>query len=256
MQGDKHTKSGIYSGWIKHKRYTPRPHFFSYQLFMVYLDLEDYSSLLKSSWFFSINRWNIASFKRSDHMGDVQKPLDICVREKVYHETGLYPNGPIRLLTHLRYWGYCFNPISFYYVFDETDSYLQVIVAEVTNTPWGERHCYVLYNKNQQFEKKSYQFSFEKCLHVSPFLEMNYTYKLYLSFPGEKITAFMENWKEKDKHFSATLSLTRQEFTKAVLKNFLLINSFMTIKVISAIYWQALKIWLKKIPYIHHPHRK
>ena len=137
-------KSYIYSGTIRHRRFTPFDHFFTYPLFMAYLDLDSIDSAFKRSWLWNINGPALVSFMRKDYHGDEKVSLDESVRQTVFEKVGYKVKGPIRLLTHLRYLGYCFNPVSFYYCFDETDSEVDVIMAEVTNTPWDERHAYII----------------------------------------------------------------------------------------------------------------
>jgi DUF1365 family protein len=107
--------SALYIGQVKHRRQAPRVHEFRYPLFMAYLDLAELEQVFARRWFWSIDRANLASFRRSDHLGDPALPLADAVRELVAERTGVRPRGPIRLLTHLRYFGYCFNPVSFYY---------------------------------------------------------------------------------------------------------------------------------------------
>ncbi|MEZ5451088.1 MAG: DUF1365 family protein, partial [Thiolinea sp.] len=128
--------SRLYVGRVNHRRYTPRPHAFSYRLFMLYLDLDELPTLFKPYWLWSVDRPNLARFRRRDHLGDPQQPLSEAVRERIEQETGRRPAGPIRLLTHFSYFGYRFNPVSFYYCFDAADQQLEYIVAEVNNTPW------------------------------------------------------------------------------------------------------------------------
>ena len=140
-------KSYIYSGTIRHRRFTPFNHFFTYPLFMTYIDLNSIEDTLKKSWLWNINKPAMISFMRNDYHGDHQISLDESVRKTVFEKIGYKVKGPIRLLTHLRYLGYCFNPVSFYYCFDEEDSEVDVIMAEVTNTPWDERHSYIIREK-------------------------------------------------------------------------------------------------------------
>ena len=136
--------SAIFSGQVRHRRMKPTGHEFVYRLFMMYLDLSELDTVFKHHWFWSTRKAALARFRRENHLGDAAVPLDQAVRDLVQGETGSLPQGPIRLLTNLSYFGYCFNPVSFYYCFDAGDQHVETIVAEVNNTPWGERHCYVL----------------------------------------------------------------------------------------------------------------
>ena len=119
---------------------------------MMYLDLNELPTLFRSRWFWSNERFNVATFRRRDHFGDPAVSLDETVRTLVESRTGRRPTGPIRLLTHLRYFGYCFNPLSIFFCFAPDGQSLDTVVAEVSNTPWGERHCYVLPVRDDQAE--------------------------------------------------------------------------------------------------------
>ncbi|MFN7014822.1 MAG: DUF1365 domain-containing protein [Bacteroidia bacterium] len=175
------------------------------------------------------------------------------MRNYVKNKLNLIVEGPIRLLTHFRYFGYCFNPVSFYYIFDKTDSYIEMVIAEVNNTPWGERYLYLLYDINQQAQQKYYSYNFDKAMHVSPFLTMNYEYRIFLSMPNNKLHIHMQNYQDDYRHFTATVSLKRQSINAFNLNKLLFKFPPMTIKVILAIYWQALKLYCKRIPFINHP---
>ena len=136
--------SCIYEGWVRHRRFSPIKNVFRYRLFMMYLDLAELPGLFQRRWLWSCEGVNVAYFRRRDHLGDPRIPLDLAVRNLVEQETGTRPKGPIRLLTHLRYFGHCFNPVCFYFCYDQWDREVETIIAEVHNTPWGEAHCYVL----------------------------------------------------------------------------------------------------------------
>lgn len=228
-------RSAIYQGWLRHRRFAPRAHAFSYPLFMVYLDLAEVDTAFRGHWLWR----TIARFHRSDHLGDASVPLDQAVRDLVRHETGKRPEGRIALLTHLRYFGYCFNPVSFYYCFDR-EGRVEAIVAEVNNTPWGERCCYVLGPRRTLTRK---------AMHVSPFMPMDVTYDWRFTEPGARLGVGMALERGGEKIFDATLALERRPIASGVLARF----PFMTLKVIAAIHWQALRLWLKGVPVHTHP---
>jgi len=245
--------SCIYEGQVSHRRSRPVDHAFRYRLFMMYLDLDELPALFGGRWFWSASRPAPARFRRADHVGDPKVPLDEIVRELVRHETGRRPEGPIRLLTNLSYYGYCFNPVSFYYCFDSTGTTVDTIVAEVSNTPWGETDTYVLPCKTGN---RSWRFRPAKKMHVSPFMPMEVEYDWVLSAPGERLAVHMANARDGEKVFDASLSLERKPITAGSLASVLLRYPFMTGKIIAAIYWQAFKLWLRKCPVYDHPGKR
>ncbi len=246
-------KSCIYEGRVRHRRFTPAENGFSYSLFMLYLDLAELPALFDRHWLWSARRFNLAWFRRADHMGDPAVPLATAVRDLVQAETGRRPAGPIRLLTHLRYFGYGFNPVSFYYCFDRQDQRVETIVAEVNNTPWGERHCYVLDERLNEGHGSNKRYRFDKRFHVSPFMEMALDYDWRFNTPADRLAVHMANWKNGARLFDATLTLERKAVGAPVLARTLATHPFMTGKVIAMIYWQALKLWWKRVPFHTHP---
>jgi DUF1365 family protein len=249
-------KSCIYEGRVRHRRFSPRPHAFSYRMFMMYLDLGELPRLFRPFWLWSGHRRAMAWFRRDDHVGDSPIPLDETIRDLVEERTGLRPAGPIRLLTHLRYFGYCFNPVSFYYCFDEADDRLECIVAEVNNTPWGERHCYVLPESMNAGGGTNKRFLIDKEMHVSPFMEMDIDYDWRFSTPGDALSVHMINERDDARIFDATLALQRTAISHGSLARILLAYPFMTLRVIIAIHWQALRLWLKGVPFRVHPDKE
>ena len=242
--------SRLYKGWVRHRRSAPTQHQFRYRMFMLYLDLAELPQLFDGTPFWSARRRALAWFKRSDYLGPPEKPLDEAVRDLVEARIGARPCGPIRLLTHLRYFGYCMNPVSFYYCFDATGDRVATIVAEITNTPWKERHQYVL---NVADGSRVKHFKFDKHFHVSPFMPMDMQYRWDFSEPRERLSEHMQNTRHGERVFDAALVLKEQPLCASGLLAVLLDFPLMTLRIIVAIHWQALRLWLKRTPVFDHP---
>jgi DUF1365 family protein len=250
---------------------------------MAYLDLGELDRVFRGRWLWSTSRLALARFDRRDHLGDPALPLDESVRRLVAERTGMRPAGPIRLLTHLRYFGYVFNPVSFYYCFDAQGQSVEAVVAEVNNTPWGERHCYVLH----AFARSAgtLQARTRKAMHVSPFHPMALEYAWRFSVPGERLAVRMalspapgaiaasrpltapERTRDADARtasdasavspvFDAAMTLHRVPIEGRSLAATLLRFPAMTVQVIAAIHWQAVRLWLKRVPVHDHPSRR
>ena len=217
---------------------------------MTYFDISKVESLLPDSFLFKLNKPALVSYYRSDYHGDNKLPLDESVRKTVKEKTGTNLEGPIRLLTHLRYFGYCFNPVSFYYCFDKSDKKLEMIMAEVTNTPWNERHCYFITAK----KNKSFRQGLKKQFHVSPFWDMDHDYDWYFSDVSDTISVNMINYKDEKKVFDATLSLSvSKKITNLNLFLSVLRFPFSTLMVYLRIHYQAFKLWVKGATFYDHP---
>ena len=245
--------SCLYEGQVSHKRYSPAKHQFKYKLFMLYIDLDELPDLFKGYWLWSVNRHNLASFWRKKHLGETNVSLKQSVQELILKKTGKTHTGPVRMLTHLSYFGFGFNPVSFYYCFSADGQTVEFIVAEVNNTPWGEQHCYVMDAATNTGEQNLHRYAAEKEFHVSPFMPMEIQYDWKFSVPDEHFTVHMMNFHSSDKIFEATLALKRKAFNHANLMSVLIRFPAVTIKVMVSIYYQALKLWLKRVPIFDHP---
>lgn len=244
--------SALYEGAVRHRRFSPVPHGFGYSLFMVYLDLSELDEVFRGRLLWSASRPALARFRREDHLGDPARPLDECVRELVEERTGRRPEGAVRLLTHLAYFGWCFNPVSFYYCFGRGGG-LEAVVAEVSNTPWLERHCYVLDARARLTRGEALSWRAPKAFHVSPFMAMDQEYSWVLRAPDERLSVHMENHEGGRKVFDATMTYARVAISGRSLAWALARWPFMTLSVVGGIHWQALKLWLKGVPVHDHP---
>lgn len=219
---------------------------------MFCFDLGDLPNSFKDIKYTSIEQFNWFSFHRKNYLSHPEIPLDDYVRQLVIAKFNTYPKGKIYLLTHLSCLGYCFNPISMYFIFDETNQKLDYLIIEVTNTPWGEKHNYVL-ESSARTKNEVYGFQFQKELHVSPFMAMNYDYQLNLKLNKQEIIVHMENHIDGEKDFDATLMLTASVLNTASFKIVFRQYPLITYKITAAIYWQALKLWMKGVPFHSHP---
>ena len=244
-------ESCLYVGRVAHRRFRPVAHAFRFPLFLMYLDLAELESVFRGRWLWSARRRALARFRREDHLGDPRVPLDEAVRELVAERTGRRPGGPIRLLTHLRYAGFVFNPVSFFYCHGAGGE-LEAIVADVANTPWNERHRYVL--PTGVATGGRHRFRTSKQFHVSPFMPMDVDYAWTFREPGERLTVRIENVARDGRPlFDAVLALRRRELTGPSLAGALARFPLLTVQLIAAIYWQAFQLRRRGAPTFAHP---
>jgi DUF1365 family protein len=244
--------SCIYEGEVTHRRHEPVEHAFRFRLYMMYVDLAELDELFRGRWLWSTKRAAVARFRRSDYLGPADRPLDEAVRDRVEATGERRPAGPIRMLTHFRYGGFVFNPVTFYYAFDAAGERVESVVAEITNTPWNERHAYVL-SASVGHPPGRLSFRFEKAFHVSPFFGMDHEYRWRFGEPGDRLAVQMENFREGRRLFEATLAMERVEIDGRSLARVLARYPAMTARVLGAIYWQALRLKRKGAPFFEHP---
>lgn len=247
-------QTAIYTGTLRHRRFEPVRHEFAYPLFMAFLDVDRIPEQMQASPFTSYNRFNWASFCERDHFGDPALPLRQRLRTDAAQQGIRLPEGPIFLLTNLRYLGYTFNPISLFYCYS-SEGHIETILAEVHST-FGESHNYWLSPANQLPSTASRMYRCPKRMHVSPFMPMELDYRFVLPPPGEQLIAHMNTLDGERSTFDATLHLRREPWSASSIRRALLQFPWLTAKVIAAIHWQALKLYSKKVPVFTHPSRR
>lgn len=226
-------------------------------VYMMYLDLSELDLVFKGRWFWSTSSPNISWLSRADYFGDRKHSIESEIKRFVCASLGFAPSGTVRMLTHLRTWGYCFNPVTFYYCYDSAGTVLEAIVAEITNTPWKDRHAYAL---DMREKPANACHTFSKSFHVSPFMSMEQDYKWQLGEPLEKVFVHMKNYTacraDERPIFGATLAMRRTEISAQSLARVLVAYPFITIAVVLGIYWHALRLRLKRTPFHPHPSTK
>jgi len=248
--------SCLYEGSVRHRRRGAASHEFRYPLFMAYLDLQELPQALDASRLFSARGPAAAWFRRADHLGDPAVPLAESVRRLVAQRTGERPAGPIRLLTNLRYLGHCFNPVSFYYCYDAAGERVTAAIADVSNTPWGERHAYVLpvADAADHGSARVIAASLPKELHVSPLMGMDHVYDLRLTVPSRSLAVHIESRDGSGESvFDATLALERRELTGAQMRRALARYPALSMRILARIYANALVLRCKGATYFPHP---
>jgi len=248
--------SRLFQGWIRHRRYLPKKHNFRYPLFMSWIDLAELDEVMALSPFWSLGRFNLVSFYRSDYLGNGGQDLSDAVKNRIKEQSGESFKGRIRLLTHLRFLGFCFNPVSFYFCYPEGSESPLYILAEINNTPWNERFCYVLDCGENLVPKNKWVFEFDKAFHVSPFMPIAQHYRWQFSLDNTNLTIHMQLQQDNESCFDATLQLKAQEMNRSTMRNMPLRYPFLTLSVVVLIYWQAFRLWLKGIPFYSHPDKQ
>ncbi|WP_404299143.1 DUF1365 domain-containing protein [Halomonas sp.] len=254
-------RSRIYRGTLRHRRFLPRQHAFTYRVWMAWLDLDELPELFDGVTGFSARGPALARFRRRDYLTDDLKndlkddlaphdrPLKQAAHEEIERQLGWAPDGRICLLTQLRTLGLGINPVSLYYAFD-TENRLRAVLGEVTNVPWGERARYACAIEPT---RHSHEATFAKTMHVSPFNPMDMTYRWRFNTPEAQLMMHMENWQGDAKHFDATLTLEARPATRGVLLGTLARQPWMSLKTLAGIHFEALRLWLKRVPIHDHP---
>ncbi len=243
--------SCLYRCTVMHNRLEPKPHRFNYNIFMFYIDLDEIDTLTKKLWMLSRNKFNFFSFKDSEHIQlprenpDKSKNVKEHIAEYLFQNGLTIGNGKIMLLTNFNVLGYNFNPVSFYYCFDESNAPL-CVVAEINNT-FGEIKPFLLNRENLDGNK--FYLNTAKYFYVSPFIDHDTNFDFNLTIPDEKLNIRIDDYKNEKRFFISTLTGTRRQINNASLLWYSIRFPFITLKIITLIHWNAVKLWLKKIPY-------
>lgn len=251
----------LYQGWVQHTRSQPKEHKFRYQYFQIWLDVEQPHHVDRISRFWSTKAFNFVRFQRKKYQPNNHSiHTSVCniIKEKTGHEF----NGKVYLLGNLTHWGYCYNPVTFYFCYNQ-DQHLEYILSEIHNTPWGERFTY-LHDIARQENRSSHPsnqldgnllFKFDKQFHVSPFMPMGLEYQWNFKITDGKILISMNLLQNSKSIFNATMNLNEQPLTRKKANQIALYYPLTCLKVLVAIYWQALRLWLKRIPFFTHPNK-
>lgn len=236
--------SAVYTGIVRHRRFTPVHHSFVYPIYMLALDLDELSLLEANTRWFGVNRWAPLRFRRSDYFGAADQDLKSCVLERIAALGGPTDLDRVVIVCQVRCFGFYFSPVNFYFGYKQNQAV--VMLAEVNNTPWGEQHTYLV---DLLSPKRT-----DKVFHVSPFMDLDMSYHWDVEAPAEALSIHIENWRE-EKLFDATLKLKHQVFERSTLISTLKQWPLMTASIVRGIYWQALQLFRKSVPFISHPGR-
>lgn len=246
--------SAIYEGTVYHRRSEPLEHAFSYRIFMPLFDLDELPELLDGIPLWSARRAAPAHFRRQDFLGPDHLPLAEAARNLVSERLGSAPDGPVRLLANPRYWGVGINPVAFYYLHGSGPGEpVEAIIAEVTNTPWGQRRSYVL---EAAPGGDGLSGEFGKRLHVSPFMPLEQTYRWSANEPGERLSFKLANEQEGRTVFQAGVDLRRRDISRGSMARLLVRYPPATAATLARIYWNAVKLKLKGAPYFSNPSKE
>ncbi|EMR12587.1 hypothetical protein MPL1_09552 [Methylophaga lonarensis MPL] len=239
---------GIYQGTVWHQRFQPKVHGFEYPLAMLLFDVDQLEAIFRKSRWWSINRFNLIGFVRDDYIGDASLSIKQAVAERIWQSCQQRFSGSVKILTHPRYAGFVFNPVSFYFCYEQQQ--LKFIVAEINNTPWNERFSYVLPVQDGSEEQL---FEFDKQFHVSPFMPMQLRYRWRFRMQPQHLDIHMTLFKDQQKQFEAAMKGSAQAFTQQSMRRLPWQYPLQTLRVVMRIYWHALRLKLKGVPFYNHP---
>ncbi|RDX35840.1 DUF1365 domain-containing protein [Kangiella sp. HD9-110m-PIT-SAG07] len=259
--------NSLVKGWVRHRRYEPRPHQFDYDMKWTLLDLDNVEEQFSQSRLWSIEKAGLVSYRAKDfHQGPRSNPSEKYPKatkqniiNSIMQQKGKEFSGKVYMMSHLRNYGYNFNSVCFYYCFN-TDQNLAYIISEITNTPWGERHSYIFdcADDNEVQKSNIYQFSFSKEFHVSPFIQMDMLYRWTFKLSEGELRVHMAVLTtEGKKYFDATFTGQLLPLNKTSMNKYVFSHALQPHKMSFLIYWQAFKLWLKRFKVFDHPkHRQ
>lgn len=246
-------------GEIRHRRFMPKNHEFDNQLQYLWLDADHLTDICAQSRLWSFKTFNLLSINPADLLGQGRVPLRDAISAQVQQQLGkiVLASDQIRLLTLPHSLGFGFNSVSFYFVFGAAQPLF--ILSEITNTPWNERHTYVFdcdsvrqYDANG-IAKNTYTFEFDKQFHVSPFMPMQVQYRWHFKVDADDFVIFMQMQQQEKQLFDARIRFALHALTPAQQSLLALTHPLQGVKMLSGIYWQALRLAAKKIPFYRHP---
>ncbi|NQU49086.1 MAG: DUF1365 domain-containing protein [Planctomycetes bacterium] len=243
-------RSHLFEGKVRHRRYGEKAHRFEYRLGLFLLDLEDIPDLRRTLPWWGV-AWGPRSFRREDYFQPETPCLRQAVLDRVESELGVRPDGAVRLLTQLRSTGYAFNPVSFYFCHDR-DGRLQAVMAEITNTPWRERHVYVL-PVDAQTNNPVHRWTFAKTFHVSPFFGMEQNYHWAIRLHGDSLAVTMWNEEAGRRVFDASLVGHLSPAHRNQVRRSAWRAPWQGQRLHLAIFWQAFRLWRKRVTFHSHP---
>ena len=237
--------SKIYTGKVIHKRFKPKEHYFKYNVFSLLIDLNELEEINKYIKFFSYNKFNIISFYDKDHGDRDGSSIKLWVKKNLRNIGIMTEDISIKLLCYPRIFGYVFNPLSTYFIYNK-HSELISIFYEVKNT-FGEQHTYIF---KVEDDSKLFQHNCSKKFHVSPFIEMDCNYFFRILKPCERISVIIDQYQSNEKILYASQDGKRKDLNSRELLKSYIKHPLMTFKIISAIHFEAFKLWTKGIKFI------